>query len=276
VRASQRATQRKVVSHWGSMTTVSAKELQDRPLAGRVALVTGGARRIGRAIALELARQGADIAFTYRRSRTAAALETELLALGVRAGSVRVDLTRPKLVAAALDTVLAPLGRLDVLVNNAGRYDAAPFEAITDRQWNAMIATNLTAPFLVSRAAVPRLRAGGCGRIINITSIGALRAFPTHAHYCASKAGLSHLTRAMAHALAPEIQVNAVAPGLIAFGDALTAWERHMCDRTPLARAGRAEDVAGAVAFLATCPAGLTGQTLVVDGGLALVPSTLP
>ena len=260
------------------MTTVSAKELQDRPLAGRVALVTGGARRIGRAIALELARQGADIAFTYRHSqKAAAALETELLALGVRAGSVRVDLTRPKLVATALDevldTVLAPLGRLDIVVNNAGRYDAAPFEAITDRQWNAMIATNLTAPFLVSRAALPRLRAAGGGRIINITSVGALRAFPTHAHYCASKAGLSHLTRAMARALAPEIQVNAVAPGLIAFDPVLTAWEQHMCNRTPLGRAGTAEDVAGAVAFLATCPAGLTGQTLVVDGGLALVPS---
>lgn len=241
------------------------------PLAGRVALVTGGARRIGRAIALELARLGADIAFTYRRSQAAAAaLESELLALGVRAGGVRCDLTRPRLVEAALDAVLTPLARLDIVVNNAGRYETARFEEISDRQWNTMLATNLTAPFLVSRAAVPRLRDSGVGRIINITSIGALRAFPTHAHYCASKAGLDHLTRAMAKALAPDISVNAVAPGLIAFEDVLTPWEQHMCERTPLGRAGRAEDVAAAVGFLATCTPKLTGQTLTIDGGLAL------
>ena len=242
------------------------------PLRGQVALVTGGARRIGRAIALELARAGADIAFTYRSAESEAlALEQDLLRLGVRAAGVRADLTHAGAVAAALAAFHAVFGRLDLVVNNIGRYEAVDFEHISDVQWDDMLAANLTAPFLVSRAAIPRLRAVGGGRIINLTSVGALRAFPTHAHYSASKAGLSHLTRAMARALAPAIQVNAVAPGLIVFSSELSPWEQKMRDRTPLQRAGTPDDVAQAVRFLATCNPFLTGQTLVVDGGLSLL-----
>lgn len=243
-----------------------------RPLQGQVALVTGGARRIGRAIALELARAGADIAFTYRDSR-AEALQTELdiRGCGVRAAAVRADLRRGEPVRAALAALMAVFHRLDIVVNNVGRYEAAAFERLTDAQWDDMLATNLTAPFLVSREAIPHLRQSGGGRIIHLTSVGALRAFPTHAHYCASKAGLAHLSRAMARALAPQIQVNAVAPGLIVFDPELTEWEGRMRDRTPLQRAGVPADVAGAVRFLATCTPFLTGQVLVVDGGLSLI-----
>lgn len=237
-----------------------------------MALVTGGARRIGRALCLRLAEGGADIGFTFRQAeREALELEQTLRARGVRAAAVRADLRHPEAAAAAVAAVHAALGRIDVLINNAGRYEAAAFERISDGQWEEMLATNLSAPFFVARAAVPLLRASGDGRMIQLTSIGALRAFPTHAHYCASKAGLAHLTRAMARALAPEIAVNAIAPGLIALGEELTPWEEHMRQRTPLQRAGAPGDVADAAVYLATCNRFLTGQTLVVDGGLSLL-----
>jgi NAD(P)-dependent dehydrogenase (short-subunit alcohol dehydrogenase family) len=243
-----------------------------KPLAGRVALVTGAARRIGRALALSLAGSGADIAFTWLTAQSdARSLDAELAALGVRSAAVQADLRDSAAATAAVNALAARLGRLDILVNNVGRYEAADFGRITDAQWQNMLATNLTAPFLLSRAALPHLRRAGRGRIINLSSVGAFRAFPTHAHYCASKAGLTHLTRAMARALAPHIQVNAVAPGLVVFSPALTPWEANMRDRTPLQRAGTPADIASAVTFLATCNDFLTGQTLVVDGGLSLI-----
>ncbi|MGH9487784.1 MAG: SDR family NAD(P)-dependent oxidoreductase [Terriglobales bacterium] len=243
-----------------------------RVLQGRAVLVTGGARRIGRALALTLAQAGADVGFTFRASAAEALeLEQALRARGVRAAAVRADLRHGPAAAAAVEALHAALGRVDILVNNVGRYETASFEDIGDGQWEEMLATNLSAPFFMSRAAVPYLRASGEGRIIHLTSVGALRAFPRHAHYCASKAGLAHLTRAMARALAPEIAVNAVAPGLIALGAELTLWEEHMRERTPLQRAGTPQDVADAVMYLATCNRFLTGQTVVVDGGLSLM-----
>ncbi|MGH9415852.1 MAG: SDR family NAD(P)-dependent oxidoreductase [Terriglobales bacterium] len=249
----------------------AAPSQSERPLAGRVALVTGAASAIGQAIALALAEAGADVGFTFRTSEAGALkLEQALVAAGVRAAGVRADLRHSPAVEAALQAMLAHFGRLDIVVNNLGRYETAAFTDITDAQWEQMLATNLTAPFLVSRAAVEPLRRAGGGRIIQLASVGAFRAFPSHAHYCASKAGLAHLTRAMARALAPAIQVNAVAPGLIHAGGPLNDWERKMRDRTPLARAGTPADVAAAVRFLATCNPFLTGQTLVVDGGLSL------
>ncbi len=242
------------------------------PLRGQVALVTGGARRIGRAIALELGRAGADVAFTWRSGADdAASLERELIGWGVRTLALEADLDRAEPATEVVEAVVTGLGGIHLLVNNIGRYDAAEFEHIGVGQWEAMIASNLTAPFLVSRAAVPYLRPVR-GRIVQLASVGAFRAFPTHAHYCASKAGLAHLTRAMARALAPDIPVNSVAPGLIVFNPKLSPWEQHMAERTPLGRPGHPEDVAGAVRFLAECSPYLTGQMLVVDGGLSLVP----
>lgn len=242
------------------------------PLHGKVALVTGAARRIGRAIALHLAGLGADIAFTWNTSREEAqAVEYELLRLGVRVAGIQADLRRTDQVRNVLSVVETLWNRLDLLVNNAGRYEDTAFDEITDEQWDAMLDTNLKAPFLLSREAVPVLRQNGGGRIIHLASVGGLRAFPTHAHYCASKAGLIHLTRAMARALAPQIPVNAVAPGLITFTPHPTEWEQKMIERTPLHRAGTGDDIARTVGFLATCTPFITGQIFVVDGGLALV-----
>lgn len=242
-----------------------------KPLAGRVVLVTGGARRIGRALVAALAGAGAAVAFSYRSSAAEArALERELAAAGARVRAFAADLDSPAAPRALLDAVAAEFGGLDVLVNNAGRYETAEFESITDAQWNAMLDSNLTAAFRMCREAVPLLRARR-GKIVNLSSIGARRAFPTHAHYCASKAGLDHLTRALARALAPEIQVNGVAPGLIAFDARLTPWEAKMRDRTPLQRAGSGGDVAQAVVYLAAANPFLTGHTLAVDGGLSLM-----
>lgn len=242
------------------------------PLQGKVVLVTGAARRIGRSIALHLAGLGADVAFTWNTSREQAqSVEHELRCLGVRVAGVQADLRRTDQVHNVLSVVDALWGRLDVIINNAGRYEDAAFEEISDEQWDTMLDTNLKAPFLLSREAVPLLRQSGSGRVLHLASVGGLRAFPTHAHYCASKAGLIHLTHAMARALAPQISVNAVAPGLITFSPQATEWEQKMIERTPLRRAGTGEDIAQAVGFLATCSPYITGQVFVVDGGLSLV-----
>ncbi len=240
------------------------------PLRGKVALVTGGAKRIGRAIVLELARAGAHVVFTYRHSAAdAAETEREATAFGGDVHRINADVRHSEAVRQVIGETLERFGQLDVVVNNVGRYEDVRFEEITDRQWDEMMETNLRAPFLVSREAIPALR-GQRGRIIHLGSVGGILPFPTHAHYCASKAGLAHLTRAMARALAPEIAVNAVAPGLIIFKPEPSPWEARMVEKTPLRRAGTPEDVASAVRFLATCDAALTGQILVVDGGLSL------
>lgn len=242
-----------------------------QPLHGKTALITGGARRIGRAIALAFAAAGADVALTYRASEAAAQeVAAEIRGLGVRCLLWQGDLRQSEAPSNLVAAVVHSFGRLDLLVNNAGKYETADFAHLSDSSWDAMLATNLTAPFRLSREALPHLRATH-GRIIHLSSIGARRAFPTHAHYCAAKAGLDHLTRAMARALAPEVQVNALAPGLIAFGAELNLWEAKMRDRTPLQRAGTGKDVAEAAVFLAACTPFLTGQVLAVDGGLAFI-----
>jgi NAD(P)-dependent dehydrogenase (short-subunit alcohol dehydrogenase family) len=240
-------------------------------MRGKTVLVTGGARRIGRAIALAMAKAGAEVAFTYRSSATQAR-ETlsELKACGVRALAVRCDVRDEKSVAATLRAVEKRFGGLDVLVNNAGAYDTVDFEKITTRQWDNMFATNTRGPFLMSRIAAPLLRARH-GRIINIGSLGGVRPWASHAHYCASKAALLMLTQVTAKALAPEVSVNCVSPGMISTGGSQpTDFLRHIARKTPMQRAGTAAEVAAAVVFFATGPHFITGQVLGVDGGLGL------
>jgi 3-oxoacyl-[acyl-carrier protein] reductase/pteridine reductase len=170
------------------------------------------------------------------------------------------------------------LGRIDILVNNAANYETAEFEKLTVRQWDAIFASNTRAPFLVSREALKwmrRPRGKGTGKveakIINMGSLGGLRPWATHAHYCSSKSALHMLTKVMAKALAPEIAVNAVAPGMIDLGEkAAAAFMRRMAKQTPMRRNGRGEEVAAAVLFLAAAPQFITGQVLAVDGGLGL------
>ena len=241
------------------------------PMKGKTVLVTGGARRIGREIGLTMAAAGADVAFTYLSSaEDARRTLADLKASGVRALAIRCDIRQEKSVAAALRQVQAKFGGLDVLVNNAGTYETIDFEEITTRQWDEMFATNTRAPFLLSRLAAPMLRARK-GRIINIASLGGLRPWASHAHYCTSKAALIMLTEVTAKALAPEISVNAVSPGMISTGSSQgTTFLRHIASKTPMRRAGTPAEVAAAVMFFASGPHFITGQVLGVDGGLGL------
>ena len=239
------------------------------PLQGKVALVTGAARRIGRSLALSLAEAGASVAITWRDSEAEAAQTVaDLQALGVQALALRAELRDPAQVRAAVEAAAARFSRLDILVNNAGRYETAALESLTVEQWDAMFETNTRAPFLAAQAAYPYLKAAH-GRIINIGSLGGLHPWPTHAHYCTSKAALHMLTRTMSKAWAPEISVNCVAPGMIVNGEVAEEFE-HFARRTPMRRNGSAEDVAAAVLFFATGPHFITGQILSVDGGLGL------
>lgn len=241
------------------------------PLKGKAVLITGGARRIGRAIGLAMAAAGADVAFTYLTSaEDAGQTLAELKARGVRGLALRCDVRDEKSAAAGLRQLKAKFGGLDVLINNAGAYDTIDFEKITARQWDDMFATNTRGPFLMSRLAAPLLRARK-GRIVNIASLGGLRPWASHAHYCASKAALIMLTQVMAKALAPEISVNCVSPGMISTGGSQpTAFLRHVAKKTPMKRAGTPAEVAAAVMFFATGPHFITGQVLGVDGGLGL------
>jgi len=241
------------------------------PLTGKSVLVTAGARRIGRAIALACAAAGANVAITYRNSR-AEAVETaeQIAALGVRSLSVECDVRSQSSVQQAIAAVLSTFGRLDVLVNNAAVFASAPLDEISLEAWDAVFETNARGPFLVAREALPALRAAE-GRIVNIGSLGGLRAWSDHAHYCASKAALHMLTQAMARAFAPQVSVNCVAPGWIEFETESAQAAQRFAARTPMQRNGTAEDVAQAVLFFATGPGFVTGQILGVDGGLGLV-----
>ena len=242
-----------------------------RSLSGKTVLVTGGAKRLGRAIALAAANSGADIAITYRDSeREARALVGKLAQHGVEALAIRCDVTDEPSVHEMVEEVAGELGGVDVLINNAANYETVEFEKITVAQWDAMFASNTRGPFLVSREALPHLRKRR-GRIINMGSLGGLRPWATHAHYCSSKAALHMLTEVMAKALAPEIAVNAVAPGMIELGDkSAMAFMKKMAKQTPMQRNGTETDIAAAVMFFAAAPHFITGQVLAVDGALGL------
>jgi NAD(P)-dependent dehydrogenase (short-subunit alcohol dehydrogenase family) len=240
-------------------------------LSGKSVLVTGGAQRIGRGIALALATAGADVAITYRSSRDEAA-ETagSIEALGCRALPVECDVRSEDSVRRAIAAIVTRFGRLDVVVNNAAVFETAPLEQISLEQWDAVFETNARGPFLVAREALAHLRAVH-GRIINMGSLGGLHAWAGHAHYCSSKAALHMLTLAMAKAFAPEVSVNCVAPGWIDLDERPGDAARRFAARTPMQRNGTPEDVAQAVLFFAAGPAFITGQVLAVDGGLGLV-----
>jgi NAD(P)-dependent dehydrogenase (short-subunit alcohol dehydrogenase family) len=245
--------------------------LSPHPLEGKVALITGAAKRLGRATALMLAQAGADIAITYLRSaaeaqRTAKQVEK----IGTRGRAFRCDVTEPKSVQRMVGEVVRQFGAIDILVNNAGNYETVSFDELTVRQWDAIFASNVRGPFLVTQETLPHLRAGR-GKVINMGSLGGLRPWAGHAHYCCSKAALHMLTKVMAKALAPEIAVNCVAPGMIDLGEkSAVAFMRRMARKTPMKRNGTGDEVATAVLFFASAPHFITGQILFVDGGLGL------
>lgn len=240
-----------------------------RPLDGQVALVTGAAKRIGRSIALRLAAEGAAIAVNYETSKAEAQeVVSEIRAGGGRAMEIQADVSRRNEVQRMFKAVESEFGRLDILVNNAGVFFPAKFQELTDEQWDRVMNSNLKAQFLCAQAAAPMMKKQGRGRIINLASLGGLLPWPSFTHYCVSKAGVIMLTRCLARALAPEILVNSVAPGTIQFPG--EAPDEEYIRRVPLHRTGTGEDIADAVAHLATTEF-ITGQTIAVDGGRTLV-----
>ena len=246
-------------------------QLTQKPLAGKCVLITGGARRLGRASALVLAQAGADIAITFLHSaRDAQHTVIDLGGFGVRAVALRCDVTDEKSVKAAVKDAAKELGGIDILINNAANYETAEFDRLTLKQWDAIFASNTRGPFLVSRECLKYLKQRR-GKIINMGSLGGLRPWASHAHYCSSKAAVHMLTKVMAKALAPEIAVNCIAPGMIDLGEkSAAAFMKKMAKQTPMRRSGTGEEIAAAVLFFATAPHFITGQVLAVDGGLGL------
>jgi pteridine reductase len=236
------------------------------PLQNRVALVTGSAKRLGRAVALRLAREGADIAIHYRSSeaeaRTAVA---EIEALGRHSIAVSADLTQVSEIQALTEKVAERFGRLDILINSAANFLQTDFAATTEKSWGESLDTNLKAPFFCSQAAAPLLKQSR-GAIINFADVGAFLVWPGYIPHCISKAGVVMLTKALAKELAPEVRVNAIAPGTITMPGDPPEWEADFVQRAPLHRVGTPEDVADAVSFLARSEF-VTGHILVLDGG---------
>jgi len=239
---------------------------------GKVVLITGGTKRVGRALALSQAQHGNKVAITYRTSVAAAIkVVNEIKATGGHAVAYPCDVQKLSSVKRMFARLKKDFKRLDVLINNAAVYQTVEFEKITPRQWEDTLLTNVRGPYLVAQSAVGLLRTSK-GRIINLGSLGGIKPWTTHAHYCASKAALHMLTLAMAKAYAPVVAVNCVAPGMVEFGSKKSsAMSKRLAKKTPMQRNGTAEDVVSAVEYFATCPQFITGQVLTVDGGLGLI-----
>ncbi len=246
--------------------------MSNRPLQDQVALVTGAGKRMGQVIALTLARAGANLVVNYNESTEGAkATVREIESLGVKALAVRADVSRPKQVAAMFGAVEKRFGRLDLLVNNAGVFFPMAWDRLSEEDWDKVLGINLKGAFFCAQAAARVMQRQGHGRIVIISSLGGLQAWPEYMHYCASKAGVISLTRSLAKALAPHIQVNSVAPGTILFpGERRDARIEKIINSTPLKKAGRPEDIAEMVLFLATRSDFITGQVFVVDGGKSI------
>ena len=245
-------------------------------MKGKTAVVTGGSRGIGRAICLELARRGANVVFSYA-GNTAAAEKTleELKALVVEARAVQGNVADPAAAKTLIDTAVKELGGIHILVNNAGITRDGLAMAMKEEDFDAVIETNLKGAFLCMKAAIRPMMKARYGRIVNMSSVVALRGNPGQVNYCASKAGLIGMTKSLAKEMgARGITVNAVAPGYISTDMTAAlpdAARQAMLSTIPVGRAGSPEDVAAAVAFLASEEAGyITGQVLSVDGGMGM------
>jgi pteridine reductase len=246
---------------------------QQESLAGRVALVTGAARRIGAEIASSLHTAGARVAVHYRGSASdAEALCAKLNTL--RAGSaiaLQADLVAENGPESLIESFLDWSGQLDILVNNASSFYPTPLGEIQADDWNDLVGTNLRAPLFLAQAAAPYLRAAG-GNIVNIVDIHARRPLRDHHVYGAAKAGLVMLTRSLAKELAPQVRVNGVAPGAIAWpeGGMTESVKKSIIDQIPLGRTGKPADIANAVLFLVRDATFVTGQIVPIDGGRSI------
>jgi 3-oxoacyl-[acyl-carrier protein] reductase/pteridine reductase len=239
--------------------------MQSSELSGKVVLVTGAAKRIGRGIALGLAAEGARVAIHYSRSEAEARRTAEECG---GAGLFRANLESVDEIGRMFAEVGERMGRLDGLVNNAARFTRFDPLDITEKDWDFIHSVNLKAVFFCCQNGARLMRKTGGGRIVNISSLGGIRPWAEHAHYCASKAGVIMLTRALAKAFAPEITVNSVAPGVIPFDD-IDERGKRMIGATPAKRGGTPAEIADAVMFCLKATSFVTGQTLAVDGGLS-------
>ena len=239
-------------------------------LKEQVAIVTGGARRVGQVIALALAEKGANVAFTYRSgdpAQTLAGIQTH----GVEGLALQLDVLDWDQPKAVVEQVVQRFGRVDLLVNNASVWQSAPFLEITRQQWETSIGANLTGPFLCAQAVAPYMLEQESGHIVNISDLSARQTWPRFADHSASKAGLEALTRVMAAELAPHVRVNAIAPGTILLPDgAGEAKQQWAMENSLLKRIGTPEDVARTVIFMTETDF-ITGAVYFVDGGRALV-----
>jgi pteridine reductase len=236
---------------------------------GKAALVTGGARRVGRSLALALAEAGADVVVNYNASAddaraTVAAIE----ACGRRGVAVQADVSRASDVARLIAGAEHAFGRLDILVNSASLFQRTPFLQISEAEWDHVLAVNLKGPFLLSQAAAPLLARDGGGAIVNIVDLSALQPWPSFAHHAVSKAGLLHLTQVMARSLAPAIRVNSIAPGTVLPPEGQQGEEGS--ERRVIERDGEPGDVVEALLYLVRADF-VTGENLRVDGGRMLL-----
>jgi NAD(P)-dependent dehydrogenase (short-subunit alcohol dehydrogenase family) len=238
-------------------------------LKGRRALVTGAAVRVGRAIALKLAERGADIAVHFNRSgEEAKETADEIRGRGVKAIVVQSDMSRSQQIDSMVKEIESGLGPLDVLVNSASVYDSKLFEDLTEEDWDRNFEINVKAPFLLGRRIGPEMKKRGEGKIVNIVDWATERPYKEYIPYCASKAALVNLTKSMALALSPEVQVNGVAPGPVLLPENFSEKEIEAVKRAvPLKRLGSPEDVAAAVLFLIEGTDFMTGSIMTVDGG---------
>lgn len=243
---------------------------EEKRLQGRVALVSGAGKRLGRAVALRLAAEGADVAVHYGKSEAEAQeVVREIEKLGRRATAFGAELRDVAAVRALVARIVGQFNGLDILINSAANFLETKFSETTEESWDRSLDTNLKAPFFVTQAAAPYLEKSGKGVVINFADIGGLLGWKEFLPHSVSKAGVIMMTRILAKELAPRVRVNAIAPGTITMPGDPTEWEVDFIRRAPLQRSGTPDEIADAVMYLATAEF-VTGQVLVVDGGRTL------
>lgn len=246
-------------------------EMKQHSLAGKVALVTGAGKRLGRAVALRLATEGADVAVHYHSSaKDAQTAVREIEGLGRRAAAVQADLGTVDEIRRLVDEAGKHFGRLDVLINSAANFLPGSVISTTEEVWDASLDTNVKAGFFCAQAAAPLLRRSK-GVIVNFADAGGLLGWPGYISHSVSKAGMVMLTKVLAKALAPEVRVNAIAPGTISMPGDPPEWEADFVKLAPLQRTGKPSDIADAVSYLVHAEF-MTGHILVLDGGRGLGP----